>query len=199
MQNIVYPQGSVTVTLAANEKLAVYSVGTATIQQVLTFPNYPRAIADVTSVTNGQVVTSAYSSGATLIINAGAAPAYYEIGSAPLVQNLYSNKVQPTPAVLDVTGTLTAAKIMSGIVTSSTAAGVTGTLDTGALVEAASDFAVDDAFDWAVINTGPNTFTVAAAASGHTCVGTLTVATATSARFRTRKTATDTFVTYRIA
>lgn len=198
MLNVVYPFGSQTVTLAANEKLAVYSAGTAQIQQLLSFPNYPNAIANVSSVTNGQLVTAAYASGATLIINAGAAPVNYEIGSAPQVQNLYSNKVQPTPASLDATGTLTAAQILTGIVTSSTAAAVSGTLPTGALIEAASDFAADDSFDWAVINTGPNTFTILVG-TNHTIVGGAAVATATSGRFRTRKVSDSTFVTYRIA
>jgi uncharacterized protein YaiE (UPF0345 family) len=74
---------------------------------------------------------------------------------------------------------------------------VAATLDTGTVTDAALTMAVDDSFDWSVINTGPNTFTVTAAA-GHTIVGAAAVATATSARFRTRKTAANTFVTYRI-
>lgn len=57
--------------------------------------------------------------------------------------------------------------------------------------------AVGDSIDWAVINTGPNTFTVTAD-TDHTLVGAGAVATATSGLFRTRKTAANTFVTYRI-
>jgi hypothetical protein len=76
---------------------------------------------------------------------------------------------------------------------------VTATLDTGATVELASNWAVNDSFDWAVINTGgANSFVVTAAASGHTVVGSGTVAASSSGQFRTRKTATDTFVTYRL-
>jgi hypothetical protein len=89
--------------------------------------------------------------------------------------------------------------ITAGIVTSTTAAGVTATLDTGAVMETAiTNMAVNDSFDWSVVNTGPNTFTVTAAASGHTVVGAGAVATATTGLFRTRKTAAETFVTYRI-
>ena len=65
-------------------------------------------------------------------------------------------------------------------------------------MEAAANWAVGDSVDWTVIATGANAFTVTAA-SGHTLVGTAAVATVTSGRFRTRKTATDTFVTYRIS
>jgi hypothetical protein len=57
---------------------------------------------------------------------------------------------------------------------------------------------VDEAFDWYVINTGAtNAFTVAAG-TGHTLVGSGTVALSSSGAFRTRKTAANTFVTYRI-
>ena len=83
--------------------------------------------------------------------------------------------------------------------TSTTAAAVAGTVPTGAVMEAAANWAVGDSVDWTVIATGANAFTVTAAASGHTLVGTAAVATVTSGRFRTRKTATDTFVTYRIS
>ena len=107
--------------------------------------------------------------------------------------------VQPTPGTLNATGTLTAALIATGIVTSTTAAAVTATLDTGAIMNAAFiDMKIDDAFDWTAIATGANAFTVTAAASGHTIVGSGVVATGTSKMFRTRKTAADTFVTYNI-
>ena len=72
-------------------------------------------------------------------------------------------------------------------------------VDTGALMDAAihSQVGADEGFFWLLINTGPNTFTVTQAASGHTLVGTMTVPTLTSARFFTRRTAPDTFITYR--
>lgn len=107
--------------------------------------------------------------------------------------------VQPDPGVLNTTGTLTAALIATGLVTSTTAAAVTATLDTGALMDAAfPDMAIDDAFEWTAIATGANAFTVTAAASGHTVVGSGVVATATSKQFRTRRTADDTWVTYNL-
>jgi hypothetical protein len=56
---------------------------------------------------------------------------------------------------------------------------------------------VDESFEWAAIKVGANAFTVTAAA-GHTLEGSGVVATATSALFRTRKTAVNTFVTSRL-
>ena len=88
--------------------------------------------------------------------------------------------------------------ILGGIVTSSTAAAVDATLDTGTVMDTVLDMEVDDSFDWTAINTGgTNAFTVTAS-SGHTIVGQAAVTTVLSGRLRTRKTAANTFVTYRI-
>lgn len=108
---------------------------------------------------------------------------------------------QGTPGTLNATGTLTAALLASGIVTSTTAAAVTATLDTGALMDTtfANEVEIGDGFEWSALATGANAFTVTAAASGHTVVGTGAVATTTSGRFFSKRTAADTWVTYRIA
>ena len=87
--------------------------------------------------------------------------------------------------------------MLGGIVTSTTAAAVTGTMPTGTVLDAASNLQIGDSFDWSVIATGANAFTIAAA-TGHTIVGTAVVATVTSGHFRTRKTAAATYVTYRM-
>ena len=111
---------------------------------------------------------------------------------------LYDFQLSPTPVAVNVTGAVSALAIIGGIVTSTTAAAVAGTVPTGAVMEAASDWAINDSIDWSVINTGGNTFTVTAA-SGHTLVGAAAVATLTSGRFRTVKTAVNTFITYRMS
>lgn len=105
--------------------------------------------------------------------------------------------LQPTPVAVDATATLTAAELLSGIITSAAAA-VTATLPTGTLLDAAAGIEIGEAFDWSVIKVGANSFTLQAGA-GHTFIGTLAVATATSARFRSLKTAANTFITYRIS
>lgn len=107
--------------------------------------------------------------------------------------------VQAAPGTLNTTGTLTAALIAGGIVTSTTAAAVAATVDTGTVMAAAfPNMAVNDTIMWYAIATGANAFTVTAAAD-HTLVGAGAVATGTSGQFLTRKTAATTFVTYRLS
>lgn len=196
----IYENGKVKLTIAANESVAVATYGSsyASVQRVLGYPNHPDAISDLGIVQNGQTVFGPYTSGATIIINAGGDPVYYETGVAPVVKWYYAAHLQPTPVAVDTTGAVSAAAILGGIVTSTTAAAVAGTIPTGTVMDAAAEWAVNDSIDWSVIVTGANTFTVTAA-SGHTIVGAAAVATATSGRFRTRKTAANTFVTYRLS
>jgi hypothetical protein len=122
---------------------------------------------------------------------------FYEVGVSPQVQGLLDSQIQATPVAVNVTGAVSAIAMLGGIVTSTTAAAVAGTIPTGTVMDASSEFAINDSFDWSVIATGANAFTVTAA-TGHTIVGTAAVATTTSGLFRTRKTAANTFVTYRI-
>lgn len=106
---------------------------------------------------------------------------------------------QPAPAVVNATATLTVANLRTRIITSTTAAAVTGTLPTGTLMDGMYAGNTDMGYDWSVINTGAtNTFTVAAAAAGHTVVGNMVVALSTSGSFRSRRTAANTWITYRI-
>lgn len=109
-------------------------------------------------------------------------------------------KVQGAPGTLNATGTLTAALVAAGIVTSTTAAAVTATVDTGTAMDTAlaATVAIGDGFEWSAIATGANAFTVTAAAT-HTLVGSGVVATATSGRFFSKRTAANTWVTYRLA
>jgi hypothetical protein len=199
--SIVFPQGSATVVVGAAGSLAVASFSDCTVERVTGFVNQPTDVSPIGTVNDstGMTVFGPYSAGAVLIVNAGASPAYYETGAAPVVKSILGAVPQGAPTAVDVTGAVSAAAIFSGIVTSSTAAAVAGTIPTGAVMDAAGQFSIGDSFDWSVTNTGPNTFTVTAAASGHTLVGSGAVATATAARFRSRKTAAQTFVCYRIA
>lgn len=113
---------------------------------------------------------------------------------------------QGAAGALNATGTLTAALMLGGIVTSTTGAAVTATLDTGALLEAAfialyPAVQVGDYFEFSVINTGAaNAFTIATA-SGWTDGGNgfFAVALSTSARFGVRRTAAGTYTIFKIA
>lgn len=195
---LVYPQGRVEVTIPATESIAIFTQGAANVYRKLGYPNFPETLDLLGVVDNEQTVFGAYASGATIVIEAGAAPVQYSVGVGPVTDAVLQAKIQGTPGVLNATGTLTAAMIAAGIVTSTTAAAVAATVDTGTVMDAALDMAIGDSFDWSAIATGANAFTVTAAAD-HTLVGSGVVATATSGRFRTRKTAANTFVTYRLA
>lgn len=197
---IVYPQGSVDVTLIANESLAVQTQGKATVLRTVGYPNVPGSVANIGVVNNGTTVFGPYTSGGSFTIKAGAAPVAYEKGLDPAIISEGAGVVQGTPGVLNATGALTAAMILSGIVTSTTAAAVAGTLPTGAVMDTECDnLRIGDSFDWACITTGATAFTVTAAASGHTVVGNMVVAAGKAGLFRTRKTAAATFVTYSLA
>ena len=200
MQSIVYPNGTKKITIPAAESIAVYTYGqsSASVSREIGYPNHPPSLSLLGVVENEQTVFGPYAGGATIIIEAGGDQVLYEVGTDPVVQEAMANSLQGTPGVLNATGALTAAMMLSGIVTSTTAAAVAGTVPTGTVMDLASQFEIGESFDWSVIATGANAFTVTAA-TGHTIVGTAAVATATSGRFRTRKTAANTFVTYRLS
>jgi uncharacterized protein YaiE (UPF0345 family) len=200
MSSLLLPFGTAQVSVPAGESIAVFSQGSCTVSRLLGFPNYPTQSGPLGVVNNGQTVFGPYASGAEIVIEAsGGVQVLYEVGAAPVVQQQrLLAPVQVAPGVLNATGTLTAALCLSGIVTSTTGALTTATLDTGSVMELASQFAVNDSFDWAVINTGGNNFVVTSPGASHTVVGSGTVAGGASGQFRTRKTAVDIFVTYRL-
>lgn len=108
-------------------------------------------------------------------------------------------KYQATPTDFAASTTLTAANITNKLVTKSGTATVTLTLPTGIVSEGiTTSMSTDSAVDWSVINTNATGAVTLAASAGHTTVGSMTVATNTSGSFRTRKTAANTFVTYRL-
>jgi hypothetical protein len=198
---IIYERGglAVDIPVGAGESIAIYTRDVAQVTELVGFANQPTKENLVNTVIDAQVVLGPYTDATILRINAGADRVLYQVGTAPVITELKGQRLQEDPQALDATGTLTAALILGGIVTSTTASAVTATLDTGTVMDAAMAFGVSDSFDWSAINTGgANAFTVTAS-SGHTVVGSGAVAATSSATFRTRKTAEDTFVTYRIA
>jgi hypothetical protein len=118
--------------------------------------------------------------------------------------------LQGAPTAKTVTSAITAAELLTGIITTTGATGPSvHQLPTGTLLAAQfPGIAVGDCFDWSLINTGTGasddaTITVN---TDHTIVGNPTAGALTdatiisgSARFRSRYSATNTFVTYRIA
>lgn len=198
MSGYIYPQGKAEVIIPATESIAVYTAGEALVYRKVGYPNVPETKDLVGTVSNGQTVFGPYASGATIVIEATAAPVEWAVGVGPKTAWVQQLKNQAAPGVLDATGPLTAAMMTSGIVTSTTGAAVVATVPTGTVMDAAVDFPIDGGFYWSAIATGANAFTVTAAAT-HTLVGSGVVATVTSGHFFTRKTAANTFVTYRLA
>jgi len=197
----VYPFGSVEVAVAASDIVSIFSKSPVKVYQLNAgLPNMPPTkVLFATAAADADYQSGAFAAAARLVIEAGPSEAFVNIGTAAVPIERRGLRGQGDPGVLDATGTLTAAMIASGIVTSTTAAAVTATLDTGAVMDGALKMEIGEAFDWSVINTGGNAFTVTAAATGHTIVGTAAVATLTSATWRTRKTADATYISYRIA
>lgn len=201
---IVAAGGKAEISVAASDKIAIFSAGDCVLSQIVGYPNYPEKVSLIAELpAQTEYVSSAFSSAATLILdNSGNPfPALYEVGTDAVVKKdgRKTAPVQGDPVAVNTTGAVSAAAILGGIVTSTTAAAVAGTIPTGTVMDASAEFAIGDSVDWSVINTGgANAFTVTAAAD-HTIVGAAAVAASTSGRFRTRKTAANTFVTYRVA
>ena len=196
--SVIASQGTAEVVVPANESIALQSITQTQVFKVVGFPNYPEQN-DLESTFTGYKVLGPYSAETTLIINAGAAPVEYQIGVAPVV---FGSNYQGTPTTQNTAATLTTAKVMSGLITTTQATGATIAvlLPNGADMELAAQFDVGDFFDWVLVNlsTGANTVTITNAASGNNINGAAIVAVSASAQFRTYKTATNTFATYRI-
>lgn len=112
-------------------------------------------------------------------------------------------EAQGTPNAQTTAVTLTAANILTKIITATHTAGATQayTLPLGSSLETglASRLAVDQAIDFVLINlssAATDTVTITTN-TGWTLVGNMVVANLTSARFIIRKTATNTFTLYR--
>lgn len=106
---------------------------------------------------------------------------------------------QVAPAAVNTTATLTIANLQTGLITTTTAASVDMTLPTGTNVEGGFMVNANDlAFEWRVINTGSDIATIIAN-TDHTIVGAAAVAAGTTGGFATRRTAANTYVTYRIS
>jgi hypothetical protein len=132
-------------------------------------------------------------------------------GSTLRVQG-FMPKAQAVPAAKTTAVTLTIAELLTGIITATHTVGGTAayTLPTGTLVDAGCSLDIGDSFDWSLINLSAaalDTVTVTAG-EGHTIVGNAIVQSVhastgliygSSGMFRTKKTAANTMVTYRIA
>jgi hypothetical protein len=125
----------------------------------------------------------------------------YQVGSGNNSETILGYAAAPQTAT--DTATLTAAQIVGGVLVATPTANATLTLPTAALIDAAVPSArVGSTFDLALVNAAAATYTAAfALGTGVTNGGNAVVslAAATSALFRFRKTGDGAYVVYKIA
>ena len=134
---------------------------------------------------------------------------FYGAGTAPnyFAGDVRTNKVvtkRQAPTNSNTTATVaTAASLIDGLRTSTPTASITLLVPTGTSMDAAfQELQNNQSFEWSLINlaTAASGFDVTVTANtDHTVVGRMVVTGETSGRFLTRKTAANTFITYRIA
>lgn len=200
---VIAPNGSATFVLTANQKIAVKSLGEARVSQLVGFPNYPDQGSTLQLINNATWTSSAFASGGTVLVQAGPLGAVASVGTNPVISDSGNWQLQADPPqALNITGALTASLMLGGIVTSTTGAAVTATPPTGALLDEASGISIGESFNFSVINTGGNSFTISVGGgvSGFTIgKGSMVVATVTSGLFRCVKTAAATYTLHRLS
>ena len=121
----------------------------------------------------------------------------YQVGAGNLNEIIMGTQVAPTAKT--AAATLTPAELATEIITY-TGAAVNLTLPLGTDIENAfSSMKVSSSFDFSIINIGGTNAATVTANTGCTIVGVAAVSANTSATWRVRKTAENTFVFYRIA
>jgi len=210
MSRSIHPNGLVRIIVNAGDRIAAYSRDSFKVWELVGRPNRAEKLDLLQLVQPDTEYRSAiFTNGATLGIEGGVAEVLYALGTGAVITENIRRRQQPAPTAMTVTANITTAGLLSGLIVGTHAAGATQTytLPTGALMDAAFEIDIDESIDWSLINASAaaaDTITLAAAASGHTIVGAVVVVSVNSApdntaTYRTRKTAADTFVTYRLA
>jgi hypothetical protein len=135
-------------------------------------------------------------------IQAGASGAYYAVGIAPTITNNGNWQPQGAPADIADGGSMiaTAANVLTGIVTSTLTQARNLQLPTGTNLDLATEWAIGDSFDVTFMTLGAFVMTITVN-TDVTIVGSAVTAAAagSTARFRLRKTAANTFIAYRLS
>jgi hypothetical protein len=200
--NIVFNQGTATVSVPAGEKIVVQSYSPTSVFQEVGYPNFPETNDLLSVVENTTYTSAAFSAATTVIIQAGASGASYAVGVAPVISDDGNWQLQGAPADIADGGSMiaTAANVLTGIVTSTITQARSLQLPTGANLDLATEWAIGEAFDCTFMTLGAFVLTITVN-TGVTIVGAATTAATagSTARFRLRKTAADTFIAYRIS
>jgi hypothetical protein len=214
MSNKIYPFGnSGLVTVDASDKISAWSKAPYKIYQRAGYPNYPESWSLLKAgAANEEYTSAAFSAAGTVKIEAGASEVFYQVGTDAVPLEKRSYQKQGAPTAMTTAATIAVAGMLGDLITGTHAAGATQayTLPTGTVMDAGMEIGIGESFDWSILNLSAaavDTITLTAAAD-HTIVGNPIVQSAhastggiygNSARWRTRKTAANTFVTYRIA
>ena len=170
--------------------------------QEVGYPNFPETQDLLQVVENTTYVSAAFTNATSVTIQAGASGALYAVGVAPVITDDGNWQLQGAPADIADGGSMiaTAANVLTGIVTSTITQNRNLQLPTGANLDLSTEWAIGESFDCTFITLGAFILTITVN-TGVTIVGAaVTAATAGStARFRLRKTAADTFIAYRIS
>jgi hypothetical protein len=200
--SVVFTQGSVTVPVPAGERIIVQSITPALVSQVVGFPNMPSTLTLLSTVENASYLSPTFTNATNVVIEASASDVYYSVGVAPDV-NFNNGKWQPQGAPPDIADggsmIMTAANVLSGIITATPTASRNVQLPTGANLELATEWAIDEGVDFSLITLAAFALTITVN-TGVTIVGSAATAatTGSAAAFRVRKTALNTFVVYRL-
>jgi uncharacterized metal-binding protein len=147
------------------------------------------------SATPGQFVTHTTGNAVAIALETTSAAG---ILTALVIANNTGGLGQPAPVAVNATATITTTDMVpEAIFTSTTASAVAATTPTGTQLSAqVPSVQVGGSFDFYVINTGSNAFTVTAG-TDVTVTG-AAVAAASSGHFRAKRTASTTWVIYRL-
>jgi hypothetical protein len=199
---VIFAQGTGTVTVPAGEKIAVQAFSPASVFKEVGYPNFPESQDLLTVVENTTYVSDAFTNATSVTIQAGASGAYYSVGVAPDISNNGNWQPQGAPANIADGGSMiaTAADVLTGIITATPTASRNIQMPTGANLDLATEWAIGDSFDFSIITLAAFALTLTVNTNVTIVGAAATAATSGStARFRVRKTAADTFVAYRIS
>lgn len=218
-QGIIYPRARSGIVVPAGQYVNIFTPSIATVEKNIGGPanNLPSTqwVVETSGNMNQsqpEVVFGPYANGVTLRVTAFADAVYYSVSKLAVAtpclrQASMQARTQLAPVTQTVSVTALATDLLGGIVTYNNTGGSTAnyTLPTGTLMDAAAGLGIGQAFSWSLINlsTGGSCTVTLVAGSGHTIVGDVLTQIAAqttgcaSSRWLTRKTAANTFITYR--
>jgi hypothetical protein len=200
---IIFTQGTSTVPISAGERIIVQSISPALVYQLVGFPNMPPTRTLLATVENGTYLSPVLTNGGTIVIEAGASEVYFSVGVSPDISfNNGKWKPQGAQSVIadGASMIMTAANVLSGIITATPTVGRNVQLPTGTNLELATEWAIDEGVDFSLITEAAFALTITVN-TGVTIIGSPSTAatSGSAATFRVRKTALNTFVVYRLS